>query len=282
LHYLIKDVILQYLKKGSDMRLKGIEKDFIKLVDLMDKLRAKNGCPWDKKQTHASLLPHLIEECYEVLDTVRRGHDERLMDELGDLLFLVIFYSKIAEQDSKFCLRDVLRGSYGKIRKRHPHVFGKSKSKGYDTACKVWDEMKGREASHKGRKFVLDGIPSCMPALIRASKVQRKAARVGFDWKNTSDIVKKIEEELEEFKKIQKKNSSKMLKEELGDILFSVVNLIRFLGYDSESLLQATTGKFIKRFEYIEAGLKKKKISLKKADLELMESLWQESKKSPR
>ena len=261
---------------------------FPDLVTLMSRLRSKTGCPWDREQTHKSLLPYLIEEAYEVLDTIEVGNDERLKEELGDLLLQIIFHAQIAREQRKFDIYDVIEHLDDKLRARHPHVFGKRKVASTEEVIRNWEHIKlstdPRDTNSKGsgKKSVLSGIPRHLPALLKAYRVQEKVARFDFDWEKAEDVLSKIEEEIGELKRAakRKKPKQKEIEEELGDVLFSWVNLSRHLNVNPEFALRKTTDKFVKRFNYIEKQLKRKKIPLKEAGLPLLDSLWEEAKRS--
>jgi tetrapyrrole methylase family protein/MazG family protein len=246
----------------------------------MAKLRSKNGCPWDREQTHKSLLPYLIEEAYEVVDTIEAGDDERLKEELGDLLLQIIFHARIADEGGRFDIQEVIDHLNGKLKARHPHVFGKKKASSSEEVLRNWEHIKLSKQKDKN-KSVLSGIPRHLPALLKAYRVQEKVSRVDFDWKNKEDVFSKIEEEIDELKKASiKKIKKRRVEDEMGDILFSWVNLARHLKINPEFALRRTIDKFVKRFNYIERQLKKRKIPLKEAGLPLLDSLWEEAKES--
>jgi len=250
------------------------------LVRLMAKLRSKNGCPWDREQTHKSLLPYLIEEAYEVVDTIEAGDDERLKEELGDLLLQIIFHAQIAEEEGRFDIQEVIDHLNDKLKARHPHVFGRKKASSSEEVLRNWEHIKLSQQKDKN-KSVLSGIPRHIPALLKAYRVQEKVSRVDFDWKNTEDVFSKIEEEIDELKKASiKKMKKSRVEDEMGDILFSWVNLARHLKINPEFALRRTIDKFVRRFNYIERQLRKRKIPLKEAGLPLLDSLWEEAKKS--
>lgn len=260
------------MKKNKD--------NFPDLIRLMAKLRSKNGCPWDREQTHKSLLPYLIEEAYEVVDTIEAGDDERLKEELGDLLLQIIFHAQIAEEEGRFDIQEVIDHLNDKLKARHPHVFGRKKASSSEEVLRNWEHIKLSQQKDKN-KSVLSGIPRHIPALLKAYRVQEKVSRVDFDWKNTEDVFSKIEEEIDELKKASiKKMKKSRVEDEMGDILFSWVNLARHLKINPEFALRRTIDKFVRRFNYIERQLRKRKIPLKEAGLPLLDSLWEEAKKS--
>ena len=260
--------------------MKKSKDNFPELVRLMAKLRSKNGCPWDREQTHKSLLPYLIEEAYEVVDTIEAGDDEKLKEELGDLLLQIIFHAQIAEEGGRFDIQEVIDHLNDKLKARHPHVFGKKKASSSEEVLRNWEHIKLSSQKEKN-KSVLSGIPRHLPALLKAYRIQEKVSRVDFDWKNTEDVFSKIEEEIDELKKASiKKIKKSLVEDEMGDILFSWANLARHLKINPEFALRRTIDKFVKRFNYIERQLKKRKIPLKEAGLPLLDSLWEEAKES--
>ncbi|MCX5749652.1 MAG: nucleoside triphosphate pyrophosphohydrolase [Candidatus Saganbacteria bacterium] len=257
-------------------------KRFKDLIKIIDKLRGKNGCPWDKKQTHRSLKPYVIEEAYEMLQAIDKKDDKKLCDELGDLLLQVILHSRIAKERKAFSVEDVIKGINEKMTRRHPHVFAKRKVSGVDEVWKNWEEIKSDEAEYRS---ILDSIPKALPALYRAEKAQKKAARVGFDWDEIAGAWDKVREEMGEIKELLRKDSkTKALKsrlaEEIGDLLFAVVNVSRKTGINAEEALHDAVVKFSGRFRFIERHAKKSRIKLSKMNLDEMESLWKKAKKS--
>jgi tetrapyrrole methylase family protein/MazG family protein len=261
--------------------MKSKEEAFADLIRLMSKLRSKNGCPWDREQTHRSLLPYLIEESYEVVDTIEAGEDEKLKEELGDLLLQIVFHAQIAKERRKFDIRGVIEHLVKKLKVRHPHVFGKKKTVSSEEVLKNWEHIKLRADGTK-TKTVLSGIPRHLPALLKAYRVQEKVARFDFDWENARQVFSKIQEETDELKSAlgRAKPRPDEIEDEMGDILFSWVNLSRHLGINPEFALRRTIDKFVRRFNYVEKELKKRKITLKEAGLPLMDSLWEEAKRS--
>jgi len=258
---------------------KRTKDNFTDLIKLMSKLRSKHGCPWDRAQTHKSLLPYLVEETYEVLDTIEAKNDQRLKEELGDLLLQIIFHAQIAKDRRKFDIYEVIDHLTKKLIERHPHVFKDRKRLAPGEVLRNWEHIKLSTNKAKN-KTVLSGIPRHLPALLKAYRVQEKVARFDFDWEKTDEIFLKVEEEIKELKQAYKKGKKGDMEEELGDILFSWVNLCRHLEINPEFALRKTIDKFVKRFNYIERRLKEKKISLHKAGLPLLDSLWEEAKRS--
>lgn len=249
-------------------------KSFQKLVKLMAKLRSKSGCPWDRKQTYSSIKKHLIEEAYEVCDAIDSKNLHAFKDELGDLLFQVIFHAQIAKERGAFDIDDVIRASYNKMRRRHPHVFGKHKAKGPDEAYRRWQEKKDEENNYEGEKSILKGIPKTLPALLKAQKVSKRAAWTGFNWPDIKGVVGKIDEELEEVKEALKEKNKRHLSEEIGDLLFVIAILARHKGIDAEEALHHTARKFAKRFRKIEEGLEKRGKKMAACDLKELTRLW--------
>lgn len=256
-------------------------REFDDLVDVIKKLRGKNGCPWDKKQTHRSLKPYMIEEAYETVHAIDGKDDNKLKDELGDVLLQVVLHSQIAKEKGRFSIDDVVRAITEKMVRRHPHVFSKKKRRSVSQVWKNWEEIKSAEGRSNS---ILDSIPNAMPALYRADKAQKKAARVGFDWDSVAGAWEKVFEELEEVKELLTgpRINKNRVSEEMGDLLFSIVNVARKLDLNSEELLQSATDKFSKRFRYIEAYCRKKKLKISSLSLEKMEQLWREAKSKRR
>ncbi len=243
----------------------------------MEKLRSPEGCPWDRKQTHESLLPYLLEETYEVVDAVKKGDDEELKEELGDLLLQVVFHSQIAKERGAFDIKDVVDAIAKKLIHRHPHVFGgREDIKTAEDVSREWERLKEKEGKRK--ESILDGIPESMPALERAYKLQKRAAKVGFDWENFDGIKKKLIEELSEIEAELKRGDREKLEEEVGDLLFMAVNLARFLGIHPEIALRMANEKFERRFHHIEERAKEIGKNLEEMPLDEMEALWQEAK----
>lgn len=259
--------------------MKNTGRLFIKLANLMSRLRAKNGCPWDKKQTHRSLKPYLVEETCEVLDAINKKNPQKLKDELGDLLYQILFHSQIAKERKSFDIDDVLENVYKKLYRRHPHVFGNIRIKGADSVIDHWHRFKLKEARKKSKKHsVVSDIPHTLPALQKAGKVQRKVATVGFDWEHIHDVMDKVEEELKEVKTAIKENKTSKINEEIGDLLFAITNLSRFLDIEPENALHETINKFIRRFQKVEKLLAKQGKNIEECTLEEMEKAWNKCK----
>ena len=249
-----------------------------RLVELMATLRGPDGCPWDRKQTPESLKPFLVEECYEVVDAIEDGAPAKVRDELGDLLFQIIFHARIAEEAGQFTINDVITAIHEKMTRRHPHVFGGDKLTTDKEVLSNWEEIKRKEKGHEDRKSILEGVPKELPSLLRAHRLQERAARVGFDWAHLNEAMPKLDEEIAEFKESLKSEDAGKIEEELGDVFFMLVNISRFLGVNPEDALRKTISKFIHRFRYIEEHAEQAGRSLNDMTLDEMERLWQESK----
>jgi tetrapyrrole methylase family protein/MazG family protein len=250
-------------------------KGFADLVAIMARLRGKNGCPWDRRQTKEDLKPFLIEETYEILEALDKGDDQGLQEELGDLLFHIIFMSRIAEEEGAFAIDDVIQGIAEKMQRRHPHVFGSSEVSDAHEVETNWARLK---AAEKPRGSLMQGLPRHLPALMRAYRLTQRASQVGFDWEHQDQVWAKLEEELQEFRDALREERKEALPEEFGDILFTLVNLARFVGIDPEDALRRTTNKFAQRFAFIEQRLHEQGKTPQEASLAEMDALWEESK----
>lgn len=249
-----------------------------RLVAIMQKLRGPAGCPWDKEQTMESILPFLVEETYEVIGAVDAKSPEMLKEELGDLLFQIIFICQLAQEKGDFDIEDVLATSAEKMVRRHPHVFGSAKAKTSKDVLKHWARIKKEEKGRKKTGGYLSDIPEHLPALLKAHKVTEKASQVGFDWDNIEQVFEKVNEETEEFKEALQQGNAKKMEDELGDLIFSLVNVGRFVEINAEEALRKTIARFITRFHYVEESLKKKSKTLNTASLSEMEKLWSKAK----
>jgi len=256
-----------------------VDNSFSQLINLMARLRGPAGCPWDREQTPESLKPFLIEECYEVIEALDEGSPDKVKEELGDLLHFIIFHARIAEEQGAFTIQDVAGTIVDKMTRRHPHVFGGEKVSTSGEVLANWEEIKKKEKAHQKRTSILDGVPQGMPALLRAHGIQKRAARVGFDWNELDEALPKLDEEIAEFKESLKTKDATAIEEELGDIFFTLVNISRFLEINPEDALRKTISKFIHRFRYIEENAAEAGRSLKDMTLDEMEKLWQEAKK---
>ncbi|TAN62421.1 nucleoside triphosphate pyrophosphohydrolase [bacterium] len=257
--------------------------DITKLTSLMARLRSADGCPWDKEQTLENLVPFIIEEAYEVISAIDAKDDAEIREELGDLLFQIIFASRIKEEEGSFALKDVIDVTVEKMVRRHPHVFGDKTIETAKTPKEVlerWAEIKREEKKNKPYEGYLAGVPSALPALLRAHKISKKAAKTGFDWKDIAHVLDKVREELKEFEDAVKTKNAANMEEEIGDMLFTIVNVARFIEVNPENALRKTIGKFITRFHYIEKALAKKNKDLSVASMVEMEALWQEAKRN--
>lgn len=250
---------------------------FESFAEIVAHLRAPNGCPWDREQTHQTLRKHLLEESYEAISAIDSGDFVDMREEFGDLLLQVVLQSQIANEEGQFNINQVVQGIYSKIIRRHPHVFGDIEVKDVDGVLANWEKLKEKERSEKKEdKGLLDGVPVVLPALSQAQEYQDRAARVGFDWPEIEGVLEKIAEEVEEIKRA---TNEKELAAEIGDLLFALVNLARWKKVDAESVLRETNMKFKKRFGYVEQGAKKQGRGLSALSLDEMEALWQEAKK---
>jgi len=243
----------------------------------MTLLRSKDGCPWDKVQTSESIKPYLIEETYEVIEAIDEKDPVKMKEELGDLLLQVVFHAQIAKDRGEFDINDVIDKISDKMVSRHPHVFGDAKFETPEEVTKQWQDRKREEG--KLKDSALEGVPKELPSLLRAHRLQSRAAKVGFDWAKVEDVFGKLDEELEEFKEALEKKDKKEIEDELGDIFFVLVNISRFVGVNAEEALRKTISKFISRFRYIEMTAADEGRQLSDMTLEEMDALWNEAKK---
>ncbi|MDB4412409.1 nucleoside triphosphate pyrophosphohydrolase [Akkermansiaceae bacterium] len=255
-----------------------------RLRAIMHRLRAPGGCPWDAEQSHESIISNLIEETYETVAAIKAGDDVNLEEELGDVLLQVVFHAEIAQEDERFDLDSIARGISDKLVRRHPHVYGASEVSSTNGVLMQWEEIKRAEKGDQEKSY-LHSVGNGLPALLKSAKLQKKAGKIGFDWPGTDGIVEKIEEEFGEVKEELAKHqvgepASAELQAEIGDLLFIVTNLARKLGVDPEVALEGTNQKFLDRFAYIEACLKRDDISLEDATLEKMNGYWNEMRKA--
>jgi MazG family protein len=256
---------------------------FETLLDIMARLRSPGGCPWDREQTPASLKPYLIEEAYEVLEAIDAGEPRALSEELGDLLFQVVFHARLAEEHGDFAMPDVLRSLIDKMVTRHPHVFADAAVSTPREALVQWEQLKQREAVTKGRtRSILDGVPRAMPSLVRAQRTQAKAARVGFDWRDARAAWEKVREEVDEAGEAIASGDSARIREELGDLLFSLVNVARLASMDAEDTLHGATEKFRRRFTEMEAELIAQGKSVDSVAQAELEQAWETVKAAER
>jgi len=272
---------------------------FRKLVALQARLRARNGCPWDRKQNHASLRPYLLEETYEVLDAIDARNDDRLIGELGDLLLQVVFHAQLAREAGRFDIAAVIERVHAKLVRRHPHVFGSAKARSAREVLKNWEQLKAeerRKEERSGDKSLLAGLPANLPALLEAYQMTRRAARIGFDWENIGGLLEKLEEEAEELRrelrpaarrrkyqphrKRDEKYPGAKLEEEVGDLLFVAANVARFLGLDPEITLRKANRKFRRRFRKMERLAERRGQRLPEVSRADLEALWRQAKLS--
>lgn len=250
---------------------------FESFVEIVAHLRAPDGCPWDKEQTHDSLRKHLLEESYEAITAIDSGDFADMREEFGDLLLQIVLQSQIAGEEKQFNINQVIQGIHAKIVRRHPHVFGELKLEGVEGVLANWEKLKEKERSDKKEdKGLLDGVPVALPALSQAQEYQDRAARVGFDWPEIEGVLDKVKEEIEEIKKAE---TNFELASEIGDLFFALVNVARWKNVDAESALHGTNLKFKNRFAYVEQGARKQGRNLSELSLEEMDAFWNDAKK---
>lgn len=249
----------------------------------MARLRAPDGCPWDRQQTAATIRPYLLEETYEVIDAIDRGDDRLLAEELGDLMLQAVFLAQMAAEQHRFTVEDSLDAIAEKLIRRHPHVFADGDARTADQVKARWDQIKQDEKRDRGEAHhgLLDGVSRRQPALMEAQQVTAKAASVGFDWENARQVLAKLDEELRELEEARRSEDAARMADEIGDLLFTVVNLARLLKIDAEQALRAANAKFRTRFGYIEARLRERARPLGEATLPEMDELWNEAKRRP-
>lgn len=251
---------------------------FDQLLAIMDILRSEGGCPWDREQTRQSLKPYLIEEAYEVFEAIDQGDPEKIKEELGDLLFQVVFHARISRELGEFNMEDILQTILQKMIRRHAHVFGRQKASSSQEALARWEAIKRGEGNHSARRSALDGVPLQLPALLQAHRLQEKASLVGFDWADLPPVIEKVEEEWGELRQAYSQGDRSEMERELGDLLFSVVNLARFLKLSAEDALRKANRRFTQRFHYLEQRLKEEGKDWKETSLAEMDALWEEAK----
>lgn len=255
--------------------------DFGRLVDIMARLRAEGGCEWDRAQSHASLRQYLLEEAHEVLDAIDQGKPSLLCEELGDLLLQILFHAQIAREAGEFDISDVIASITEKMVRRHPHVFSNATADSPDAVSRQWDHIK-KTVENRNHPSLVGGVPSSFPSLLRAAKITRKAARAGFDWENTAQVLSKVDEELAELKNAIPGGGASALEHELGDILFSLVNLARFLKVNPEVALISANARFERRFAAMEKIAAESGTSIEGADLATLDRFWEMAKKVTR
>lgn len=259
-------------------------KGFEGLVLLMDRLRGPDGCPWDREQTYETLRGYLVEECYETAAALDSGEPAALCEELGDLLFQIIFLARIAKEEEKFTIDDVIRGILEKMVRRHPHVFGDVSAETPREVLRNWETIKRQEKGgdhhEQGRPSALDGLPAGLPSLLHAERLGTRAARVGFDWERPGQVLEKIEEELAELRSAMERGERGSIRAEIGDMLFALAMLARHLEIDPEGALAGTNQRFTRRFQWIERELARRGEPIEEAGPERLEALWDEAKRS--
>jgi MazG family protein len=257
------------------------KRSFDELVALMTRLRAPGGCPWDRKQTLPDLKPYVIEEAYEVVDAIDQNDRRALAEELGDLLLQAVFIAEITREEGGHDIYDSVTAIHDKLVRRHPHVFGDVEANDAEAVLTNWEKLKQDERKAEN-KSVLSGVPQSMPALLKASRLTEKAARVGFDWRRTEDVFDKIDEELSELREAVANGDNAHIHEEIGDLLFTVANIARKVNVNPEEALQSTNRKFMRRFESMEKNVRERGQNLDQLELEEMDRLWDEAKAAER
>lgn len=255
-----------------------IDATLSRLVQIAATLRGEHGCVWDKEQTFASVKPLLLEESYEVLEAIDEDDRNHLKEELGDLLFQIIFLSQLSAEEDKFTIVEVIETICAKLIRRHPHVFGKETATSSQEVLARWEQIKQSEGK-KPRESVLDGVPRRLPGLLRAHRLQEKAARVGFDWEHADQVLDKVREEVTEFEDAFYRKNTQEMEDELGDILFALVNMARFIKVDPDRALSRSIARFISRFQLIEKKARERGKVLQEMSLQEMDELWEEAKK---
>jgi MazG family protein len=250
---------------------------FQRLVEIMAKLRAPDGCPWDREQTFDSIKPYTLEETYEVLDAIDRREWDELRGELGDFMLQAVFFAQMAQEEGLFNIGDSLDAINEKLVRRHPHIFGDQQAADATEVLKIWNEVKSKERKET-TKGLLDSVPKAMPALMEAQQITSRAARVGFDWPNIDEVFAKLDEELGEFAEARERGTQEQIQDELGDLLFVLVNVARFVNVDPEQALRRTNIKFRRRFAHIERRLTAQGRELSGTPIDELEKLWQEAK----
>ena len=253
---------------------------FEELVGVMARLRGEGGCPWDREQTHASLKRYALEETYELLEAIDEGDDAAIREELGDVLLQVVFHAQMASEDRRFAIEEVMTGLRDKLVRRHPHVFGDEQAADSDAVLRNWEKVKALEKASDGAQghSLFTSVPRAMPALARAQRIGDKASGVGFDWPDVEPVWRKVEEELDELREAAATGEASRVEAEIGDLLFSVVNLSRFLKVQAEEALEGTITRFHERFAHIERALAAQGKTVSEASLEEMDALWEQAK----
>lgn len=251
---------------------------FDRLIDIMDRLRGPGGCPWDAEQDHRSIMKHLIEESYELADAVLKNDPESMAEELGDVLLQVVFHSAIAKDNNQFTLEKVINHLCDKLIHRHPHVFGDVKVRDSNEVLRNWEKLKKKENGKQERESILSGVPDSLPALLQAHKIQATVSRVGFDWERPEEVLLKIDEEKEELAEAVAGADKEKIENEIGDLIFTVVNFSRLLHIDPEAALRRTNQKFTRRFYEIEKAAKARGVKLSDMSMVEKDEIWEEAK----
>jgi tetrapyrrole methylase family protein/MazG family protein len=256
----------------------GTAEAFAELVRIMERLRGPGGCPWDREQTRESIKPYLIEEAYEVAEAIEENDIDELRTELGDLLLQIVFHAELAREEGLFTIEDVIRGITEKMIRRHPHVFGDIAVNGSAEVLRNWARIKAEERKDREDRSTVSGVPRALPALLRAHRLSEKASRVGFDWENARDVVKKVDEELSELRAAIELGDHSAVEAELGDLLFALTSLGRHLDIHAEDALHRANDRFIRRFRYVEDRLAERQQDLHETSVQEMNTLWEEAK----
>ena len=249
------------------------------LLEIIKVLRAPGGCPWDAEQTHTSIKKNFIEETYEVVEAINKNNSDMLREELGDVLLQIVMHTEMEREQGGFCFEDVVDEVVKKLVARHPHVFGDVVAENSSQALESWNEAKSRLKGEKNKTQSMQSVPRELPALMRAQKVQHKASKAGFDWQSADGAFDKLYEEINELKIAMNQGNSSLIEDEFGDVLFSCVNIARFINVDSEEALTKSTDKFISRFSSVEQMAKEKGIDMKSSSLQVLDELWDNAKK---
>lgn len=249
------------------------------LLEIIKVLRAPGGCPWDAEQTHTSIKKNFIEETYEVVEAINKNNSDMLREELGDVLLQIVMHTEMEREQGGFCFEDVVDEVVKKLVARHPHVFGDVVAENSSQALESWNEAKSRLKGEKNKTQSMQSVPRELPALMRAQKVQHKASKAGFDWQSADGAFDKLYEEINELKIAMNQGDSSLIEDEFGDVLFSCVNIARFINVDSEEALTKSTDKFISRFSSVEQMAREKGIDMKSSSLQVLDELWDNAKK---
>jgi MazG family protein len=265
----------------STRSVPGAGEKFERLTAIMARLRAQDGCPWDREQTFDTIKPYTLEETYEVLDAIDARDWRQLAEELGDFMLQAVFYAQMASEQGLFTIEDSLDAINSKLIRRHPHVFGKGEAKTASDVKRRWDEIKQEEKDNRGERHqnLLDSVPRSTPALVESQQIASKAAGVGFDWENIDQVFDKLREELDELRGARDSGNAEAIEDEFGDILFVLVNIARFLKIDPEQALRKTNAKFRKRFNHVEDRLRDNGKNFTESNITEMEELWQQAKR---